>query len=130
MISFRVPALPLAALAIIAVTAVAACRNMGTGNLNPVTPVAPAVVQPATTAAVTIDGFAFHPKTITIEVGTTVKWTNRQNIDHTVTANNGSFNSGHIKPGHSFSHMFKSTGKFPYHCMIHTFMHGEVNVTP
>jgi plastocyanin len=126
MISFRGAASPLAALAIIAIAAVAACEKTGTGNVNSVTP---AVAQPATTASVTIDGYAFHPPTLRIEVGTTVKWTNHQNITHTVTANNGSFNSGDIAPGHSFSHMFTSAGKFPYHCMIHPFMHGTVIVT-
>jgi plastocyanin len=120
------PASPLAALAIIAITAVGACGKTGTGNLNSVTP---AVVQPAATVAVSIRGFAFHPATLKIEVGTTVKWTNHQNIDHTVTANNGSFTSGHLAPGQSFSHAFKSTGKFPYHCMIHPFMKGTVIVT-
>jgi plastocyanin len=127
MISLRVRTLPLAALAIIAIAAFAGCGKTGTANPNPVTP---AVVQPATTAAVSISGYAFHPATLKIEVGTTVKWTNKQNIDHTVTANNGSFTSGHLAPGQSFSHTFKSTGKFPYHCMIHTFMKGTVIVTP
>lgn len=117
----------LAALAIITSVAVAACGKTGTGNLSSVTP---AVVQPAASASVSISGYAFHPAKLKIEVGTTVKWTNHQNLDHTVTANNGSFNSGHIAPGHSFSHKFKKAGKFPYHCMIHTFMHGTVIVTP
>ena len=125
MISFRVP-VPLAAFAIIAIAGVAACGKTGTGDLNSVTP---AVVQPATTAAVSISGFAFHPVTLKIKVGTTVKWTNRQNIDHTVTANGGAFNSGHLAPGHSFSHKFTRAGKFPYHCMIHTFMKATVIVT-
>jgi plastocyanin len=120
------PSPPLAALAFIVIAAVAACGKMGSGNLNSVTP---AVVQPATTAAVKINGYAFHPGTLKIKVGTTVKWTNEQNLDHTVTANNGSFNSGHLAPGHSFTHTFKSAGKFPYHCMIHTFMKATVVVT-
>lgn len=127
MISFRVPVSSLAALAIIA--AVAACGKTGPGNVNSVTPVAPAIVEPATTAAVKISDYAFHPGTLKIKVGTTVKWTNRQNIDHTVTANGGSFNSGHLAPGASFSHKFSRAGKFPYHCMIHTFMKATVIVT-
>jgi len=126
MTSFRSPASPLPALAVIAIAAVAACGKTGTGNLNPVTP---AVVQPAAAASVKIFGFAFHPKTLNIKVGTTVKWTNQQNIDHTVTANGGSFNSGHLAPGHIFSHKFTKAGKFPYHCMIHTFMKATVVVT-
>lgn len=126
MISFRVSALPLAALAIIGIAAVSGCGKTGTANLNSVTP---SLVQPATTVGVSISGFAFHPKTLTIEVGTTVKWTNHQNVTHTVTANGGSFNSGHLPPGDTFSHTFTKAGKFPYHCMIHTFMHGTVVVT-
>lgn len=127
MISFRVLASFFATLVIIA--AVAACGKTGPGNLSSVTPVTPAVVQPATTAAVKISDYAFHPATLKIKVGTTVKWTNRQNIDHTVTANGGSFNSGHLAPGASFSHKFSRTGKFPYHCMIHTFMKATVIVS-
>jgi plastocyanin len=127
MISFRVPASPSAALAIIAIAAVAACGKTGTANLNSVPP---AIVQPAAAAAVTISGFAFHPATLKIKAGTTVTWTNHMNIDHTVTANSGGFNSGHIAPGHSFTLMFKKPGKkFPYHCMIHPFMTGTVIVT-
>jgi plastocyanin len=125
--SFRVPASPLAALAIIGVVAVGACGKTGTANIDSVTP---AVVRPDTTAAVSISGYAFHPTKLTIEVGTTVKWTNKMKIDHTVTANGGAFNSGDLAPGHTFSHKFKKTGKFPYHCMIHPFMKGTVIVTP
>ncbi len=127
MIRFRGPGSPLAALAIIGIAAVGACGKMGsTGNISSVTP---AIVQPATTVGVSISGFAFHPATVKIEVGTTVKWTNHQNVTHTVTANGGSFNSGDLAPGHSFSHTFKRVGKFPYHCMIHTFMKGTVIVS-
>jgi plastocyanin len=126
MISSRVPSLRLAALAIIAIAAVVGCGKMGTGSVNPITP---SLVQPAATAGVKISGFAFHPATLKIKVGTTVKWTNQQNVTHTVTANGGSFNSGHLLPGHSFSHNFKKAGKFPYHCMIHTFMKATVIVT-
>lgn len=127
MISFRLSALPLAAVAIVGVAVLGGCgKTVSNGNVNSVTP---AVAQPATTVAVSISGFAFHPATVRIEVGTTVKWTNHQNVTHTVTANGGSFNSGDLAPGHSFSHTFKRAGKFPYHCMIHTFMKGSVIVS-
>lgn len=79
---------------------------------------------------VTIEGFLFVPETIVIPVGTTVVWTNRESgINHTSTADDGSWDSGVLTPGQSFSHTFESAGTFPYHCAIHPQMHGTVMVS-
>jgi plastocyanin len=81
-------------------------------------------------AAVSISNFAFVPATITVKVGTRVTWTNRQTgIQHTVTANNGSFASGDLSTGSSFSYVFTKPGTYAYHCAIHPFMTGTVIVT-
>jgi len=78
---------------------------------------------------VVINNFAFSPMTITVSISTTVIWVNEQaGIPHTVTADNGSFGSRVIMPGHIFAHRFTSAGTFTYHCAIHPFMHGTVIV--
>jgi plastocyanin len=78
--------------------------------------------------AVSISGFAFHPPTVTVNVGDTVTWTNKDSIAHTATANNGSFDTEAIGPGSSDSVTFNSAGTFGYHCEIHPSMHGTVVV--
>lgn len=66
--------------------------------------------------------FTFKPKSVTIAVGTTVKWTNNTTVAHTVTSDTGIFNSGIINPGGTFKFTFTKKGTFGYHCMIHPFM--------
>jgi plastocyanin len=76
--------------------------------------------------------FRFEPKEINVAVGSTVIWTNRGAIEHTVKADDGSFDSGIADPlatGESFTHVFTSTGKFPYKCQIHMSMTGVVIVS-
>jgi plastocyanin len=80
--------------------------------------------------SVSISNFAFVPATITVRAGTRVTWTNRQaGIEHTVTANDGSFDSGNLSTGSSYSHVFTKAGTYAYHCAIHPFMTGTVIVT-
>ncbi len=82
------------------------------------------------TVNVSISNFAFVPATITVKVGTRVTWTNRQaGLQHTVTADDGSFDSGYLSTGSSFSHVFTKAGTYAYHCAIHPFMTGTVIVT-
>jgi plastocyanin len=96
---------------------------------SPATP-PPATRPPAGAVAVSIANFAFSPATITITVGTRVTWTNHQaGVEHTVTADDGSFDSGTLASGGSFSHVFSKAGTYPYHCAIHPFMTGKVIVT-
>jgi plastocyanin len=65
-----------------------------------------------------------------VRVGTRVTWTNRQaDIQHTVTAGDGSFGSDPLSTGASFSHVFTVAGTYAYHCSIHTDMTGTVTVT-
>jgi plastocyanin len=78
---------------------------------------------------VTIDNFAFAPATLTVKVGGTVTWTNRDEEPHTVAATDGSFHSPGMGTGATFSHTFPTAGKFDYVCSIHPSMHGTVVVT-
>jgi plastocyanin len=77
--------------------------------------------------AVVINHFKYHPPTLEIAKGTRVVFSNSAHIAHTAT-DSGVFNSGHIKPGHSFAVRFEQKGTFRYHCNIHPFMHGKIVV--
>lgn len=75
-------------------------------------------------------GFSFQPPAVTIKVNSTVTWTNSEQAPHTVTADDGSFDSGTLSPyGGNFKHLFSRPGTFTYHCSIHPSMHGTVTVT-
>jgi plastocyanin len=78
--------------------------------------------------AVSIQNFAFSVGTLTVTSGTTVTWTNNDATTHTVTADDGSFNSGNIAPGSKFSHTFSAKGTVNYHCSIHPMMKASVVV--
>ncbi len=92
---------------------------------NPaVNPAAPTVaVQEPTSGpnTVTVDmkDFEFTPKSVTVKQGTVVQFVNRDNAKHTVTADNGKFNSGDIAPGKIYTLTFDTPGSFPYHCEFH-----------
>ncbi len=70
-------------------------------------------------AAVKLVNFKFTPAQLTVKVGTTVVWTSEDGVPHTVTADDGSFNSGNLKKGDSFKFTFTKAGKFPYYCTFH-----------
>ncbi len=78
-------------------------------------------------SAVTIQGFAFGPSSLDVDVGTTVTWTNKDSVTHTVTANDGSFD-GQVASGATFSQTFAKAGTFSYHCKIHPSMTATVTV--
>jgi plastocyanin len=80
-------------------------------------------------AYVSIANFAFHPATIRVRAGTTIVWSNYDPVPHTVTFMNGRADSGVLYPGQSFALTIWSRGTFGYHCRIHPFMHGWVQVT-
>ena len=88
-----------------------------------------AMAQKHPTRTVSIQNFSFKPANIIIKRGTKVRWINKDSTTHTVTANKkGSFNSGRLGPGKSYTHTFNSAGKKRYHCNIHPDMRGSVVV--
>ena len=93
-------------------------NGYGGGNNNPGT----------SGNTVSIASMAFAPGTLTVKTGTTVTWTNNDNVSHTVTADNGSFASSILKKGETYSHQFSSAGTYPYHCEIHPSMKASVVV--
>jgi plastocyanin len=79
-------------------------------------------------AEVKIDNFSFGPDTIKVSVGTTVTWTNRDDIPHTVVSTDGVFKSKVRDTDEKFSYTFSKAGTYPYYCSIHPKMTGKVVV--
>jgi plastocyanin len=82
----------------------------------------------AVTAGVKIDNFVFGPQTITVPVGTTVTWTNSDDIPHTSVSTEGVFKSKVLDTDEKFSYTFTKAGTYPYYCTIHPKMTGKVVV--
>jgi plastocyanin len=94
----------------------------GTGNLT-----ASAQQKPETTE-VKIDNFSFGPADLTVPVGTTLTWTNRDDIPHTVVSTDKVFKSKVLDTDEKFSFTFSKAGTYPYFCSIHPKMTGKVMV--
>jgi plastocyanin len=75
-----------------------------------------------------IQNFAFTPSTITITTNTTITWTNKDASAHTVTSNDGTFDSGSIASGVAYARKFTVAGTYNYYCSIHPTMLGKVIV--
>jgi len=82
----------------------------------------------AATAAVKIDNFVFGPQTLMVPVGTTVVWTNSDDIPHTSVSTDGVFKSKVLDTDERFSYTFTKPGTYPYYCTIHPKMTGKVVV--
>ena len=79
---------------------------------------------------VKIDNFSFGPASLTVAVGTTVTWTNRDDIPHTVVSTDDAktFKSKVLDTDEKFSFTFNKAGTYPYFCSIHPKMTGKVIV--
>jgi len=75
--------------------------------------------------AIEISGFAFGAGETTVPVGTTVTWTNADSAPHTVTADDGSFVSGNMNTGDTFTFTFDEPGTYAYYCEYHGGAGGE-----
>jgi len=89
---------------------------------------AAAATPQAKTMEVKIDNFKFGPEALTVPVGTTVTWTNRDDIPHTVVSTDGVFKSKVLDTDEKFSFTFAKAGTFDYFCSIHPKMVGKVVV--
>jgi len=117
-----------AALSIATILAIAACAGATTTAAPGTTSVPPAATSAASGDAVSIVDRSFQPGAITVPVGTTVTWTNNDSTGHTVTADDGSFDSKTIATGATFTQTFAAAGTFAYHCAIHPSMKATVVV--
>ncbi len=77
--------------------------------------------------AVKIDNFTFAPQAITVKAGTTVTWTNDDDIPHTVTST-GHFRSRALDTGDKFTFTFTTPGTYEYFCSLHPHMQGSIIV--
>jgi plastocyanin len=77
---------------------------------------------------VKIDNFSFGPATLTVAAGTTVTWTNRDDIPHTVVSEDKVFKSKVLDTDEKFSYTFTKPGTYGYFCSIHPKMTGKVVV--
>jgi plastocyanin len=87
----------------------------------------PARPAPATHTVVA-DATTFQPATITVKVGDTITWTNKDMFPHTATSKAGGFDSGVIMAGKSWTFTAKKKGSFPYECVLHPTMKGTLRV--
>jgi Icc protein len=88
----------------------------------------PAKAATAETVDAAIDNFAFTPKQLNTKPGTTVRWTNKDDIPHTVTSDDKVFVSPVLDSNQTFQFTFPNAGRFPYFCKLHPKMTGEVIV--
>jgi plastocyanin len=79
----------------------------------------------------------YAPPEVQVAAGSSIKWTNDDNVTHTVIqgkpsdgANSTGFNSGPIEPGGTFVHFFDESGTVDYYCTIHPHMIGKIIVNP
>jgi plastocyanin len=81
----------------------------------------------STTSQITIKNFSFSPSPLNIKVGTTVIWTNQDNVLHHIKS--ATFESGDLGQGQSFQFTFTAVGTYDYICKIHTSMKGQIIVS-
>ena len=97
-------------------------------NAKAAAPASQPTSQPA--VLVKIDNFTFEPKEMEIAVGTTVTWTNADDVPHTATSKDDpqTFDSGALDTDEKFSFTFTKPGKYAYYCKVHPHMTGVVTV--
>lgn len=104
----------------------AIATGLGTGVLT----ARQVLAAPETPAVITIDNFTFGPANLTVPAGTTVTWSNHDDIPHSVVATEKAFRSAALDTNESFTFTFKTAGTFAYFCGLHPHMTGKVIVTP
>jgi len=84
--------------------------------------------QESPAAQVKIDNFSFTPTTLTVAPGTTVTWTNSDDVPHTVVSDDKLFKSKVLDTDEKFSYTFTKPGTYPYFCSVHPKMTGNIVV--
>jgi plastocyanin len=95
-------------------------------------PLTAAVVLPASAqnapGAVGIDNFTFNPQKLMVKAGTTVTWTNNDDIPHAIAAVNKQFKSKALDTGDAYSFTFTTPGTYQYSCSLHPHITGTIVV--
>jgi plastocyanin len=90
----------------------------------------PARAGAAAGATVRIANLSFDARELHVRAGTRVRWVNQDQVQHSVTADDASFDSGLIDPSGAYERVFNRPGSYAYHCTPHPFMTGRVIVEP
>ena len=116
------------ACALAAAAALAACGgDDGDGSAAPDAPSTEA--DPAAGSdSVTISDFTYEPESLEVAAGTEVEVVNDDDAAHTLTADDGAFDTGDIAGGESATVTVEGSGEVPYHCTIHDYMRGTLVV--
>jgi 3',5'-cyclic-AMP phosphodiesterase len=77
---------------------------------------------------VSVDNFSFAPTMASVAVGSTITWTNRDDIPHTIVSTEQKFKSPVLDTGEQFSHRFEAPGTYKYFCSLHPKMTGQIMV--
>ena len=85
--------------------------------------------EPTLGTTVAIQKFAYVPPNLSVTSGTTVTWTNEDPDQHTVSADDGAFDSSAFGQGQTFQFTAGAPGTYTYFCRIHPFMKGTLTVT-
>jgi plastocyanin len=110
------------------IAAIAVIIIAAAGGSWKVTASAPAQEKKAAETLVKIDNFTFSPATTTVTAGSTVRWTNHDDIPHNVVSIDKSFESKTINTDENFSYTFTKAGIYSYACTIHPRMTGKIIV--
>lgn len=105
----------------------AACAETGTGSTTTSVDTPTTTSESVAEAAITIQGFTFSGVRA-VPVGTTVVATNQDEVTHTWTSADGTWNSGGLSNGDSFEFTFTEPGEYDYFCSIHPQMTGTITV--
>ena len=105
-----------AALAIVAMMMASRAKTFG------------ATVEDKPATQVKIDNFAFSPNPVTVPAGTTIRWTNKDDIPHNVVSDDKSFKSKTLNTDETFTYTFTKSGTYTYVCSIHPKMTGKIVV--
>jgi plastocyanin len=105
------------------------CDSLCLGPRSRAEPCSEPSDKPASSATIKIDNFSFGPATITIPAGSTVTWTNNDDVPHVVTSDDGKmFKSKALDTDDRFSFTFTKPGTYNYYCSIHPKMTAKIVV--
>ena len=98
------------------------------GGLSMATPVLIARATTPRAVDVEIRALSFQQADVTVSVGTTIRWVNRDLVPHTTTSLEDVWDSSLIQPGETFEFTFEEEGEYAYFCVPHPFMKASVRV--
>jgi plastocyanin len=105
-------------------------KSSGNSSSKTMSTASSAAPAPATSGgAIKIVSFKYMPATITVKAGSKIAVANRDTAEHTITADDNSFDAGTINPGENKILTVTKPGTFAYHCAFHAFMHGTIIVS-